>query len=142
MCMTDIVDDGLDMVRTYEDRLVTFLNWSYPVSPEELAAAGFYYTKTSDIVRCVYCFCEFNNWKEGDDPLEDHYKYAKHCDLAKILWKCRNFNKKVVKTQDKKSVKVQVGCSSFSLIIAVLAFTCMIFPINEVFKVLKKDYIC
>lgn len=93
----DCVDDGNSVINSYEDRLLTFATWKIKVNPKEMAKAGFYYTGKSDIVRCSFCHWEFHEWKEGDDPLADHYKYVKHCDWAKVQWKCRQFKTPVAK---------------------------------------------
>lgn len=89
----DCLDDGRDKLYTYENRLLTFETWNKKVSPEELAKAGFFYKLWGDVVQCAFCSCEFNNWNEGDDPLEDHYKFCKSCTFAKVLWKSRNIKR-------------------------------------------------
>jgi hypothetical protein len=108
-------------LQTYEDRLLTYIDWRYDVNPSELAQAGFYYTKKADIVRCIVCFCEFDSWHKGDDPLADHYRYAKHCDLAKILWKCRHFDSKAVKKQETPFTKLAL-LAFFSISLLLTAY--------------------
>jgi len=44
-----------------------------------MAAAGFYYLRRDDIVRCAFCGVEVGNWVVGDDPKEDHKKWAPRC---------------------------------------------------------------
>lgn len=42
-----------------EERLKTFRDWpSRVMSPEELAANGFYHTGVNDVARCVFCGLE------------------------------------------------------------------------------------
>lgn len=76
--------------RLEANRLNTFVNWpaDSPVSPEDLAAAGFYYLGRSnddvnccheDEVRCAFCKVQIMNWKAGDRPYDDHVKYAPQC---------------------------------------------------------------
>lgn len=61
-------------------RLHSYTNW--PVSfidPKKLAAAGFYYTGNSDIVRCFECQLTLRNWKESDDVWTDHQRWCGKC---------------------------------------------------------------
>lgn len=51
----------------------------------QLAAAGFWYTKSEDIVRCAFCNVEVGRWEEGDDPMEEHKKWSKNCSFLKHM---------------------------------------------------------
>jgi len=51
-----------------------------------LAAAGFYYTKWSDVVRCAFCGVELGYWEEGDDPFKDHQRCSPSCGFIKGLF--------------------------------------------------------
>lgn len=63
-----------------EERLKTFVDWPVPfLSPEILAANGFYYLGRGDEVRCAFCKVEIMGWVEGDDPVKDHHKWAPKC---------------------------------------------------------------
>ncbi|XP_057645567.1 baculoviral IAP repeat-containing protein 1 [Chionomys nivalis] len=64
-----------------ELRLDTFKDWPHtsPVAVEALARAGLFYTGKKDTVRCFSCEGCMCNWKEGDDPLEDHTKFFPNC---------------------------------------------------------------
>jgi hypothetical protein len=42
------------------------------MEPKQLAAAGFYFTNHSDLVRCFFCGVEMGHWEEGDDVLKEH----------------------------------------------------------------------
>lgn len=101
MCLESFDDDDniRGVVKNYEKRLLTFKNWTGVINPEDLAKAGFYFTQYMDVCRCVYCLIEIFQWKEGDCPIEEHYKNARYCDLAHILYKCKALNteKKVSK---------------------------------------------
>lgn len=123
--------DGLSLVRNFEDRLITFADWSNKVSPEDLASAGFYYTQSEDIVRCAFCLCEFNNWKEDDDPLEDHYKYSNHCEFIKVLWKSRQLkksnNKLSKREREKNNVRPTYKVPSFCTCAVLVVFVCGLF---------------
>jgi len=43
-----------------------------------MTAAGFYFTKQSDVVRCAFCGVEVGHWEEGDDALKQHVVCWKH----------------------------------------------------------------
>ena len=69
-----------------EARLNSFLyTWpsSSPVSPEDLAKAGFYFTRISDRVQCAFCFGVLRNWEEGDDALGEHRRYFPNCPFVR-----------------------------------------------------------
>ena len=70
-----------------EGRLQTFLDevWpsDSPVRPEELAAAGFYYTGSGDETRCYACNKVLSNWEAGDDPYQEHKRIYPDCTLSK-----------------------------------------------------------
>ena len=63
---------------------------SIPVKPDELAAAGFYYTGMGDKVSCFYCGISLMNWKRGDKAMTEHYKYSPNCSYAKLYDCFRN----------------------------------------------------
>ena len=64
-----------------EKRLETFRGWPYLfTTPNALAAAGMYYQKKRDKVKCYYCGGGLQNWKPEDDPWEEHAKYFPHCE--------------------------------------------------------------
>lgn len=63
---------------------MTFLNFPSPhVSVHALAAAGFWFTGTADVVRCAFCSIEVSRWEEGDVPLEEHKRWSKNCRFAR-----------------------------------------------------------
>ena len=71
-------------MQSFKERLMSFSNWpaSDRVSPERLALSGFYYLGRNDEVRCAYCKVEIMKWQHGDDPLNDHKKWAPQCKFA------------------------------------------------------------
>lgn len=72
-------------LRYEDDRLSTYVGWTAPVSAVNLAAAGFYYLKKSDRTRCPFCGIILHEWKEHDDPLQDHRKWSKYCPFIEYL---------------------------------------------------------
>ncbi|XP_064627092.1 baculoviral IAP repeat-containing protein 3-like isoform X2 [Lineus longissimus] len=67
--------------RTVETRLLTYDNWptSNVQRPKELAEAGFFYTGTSDNVRCFHCDGGLRNWLDSDLPWVEHAKWFPRC---------------------------------------------------------------
>ncbi|XP_077316468.1 baculoviral IAP repeat-containing protein 7 isoform X2 [Lithobates pipiens] len=65
------------------NRMGTFRNWPQHtgLSPEQLAAAGFFYTGQRDNVRCFHCDGELRNWERGDDPWREHAKWFPRCEF-------------------------------------------------------------
>ncbi|NXS79713.1 XIAP ligase, partial [Erpornis zantholeuca] len=59
----------------YEKRLQTFLSWIYPVDKEQLAEAGFYSIGNGDHVVCFHCGGGLQEWKENEDPWDQHAKW-------------------------------------------------------------------
>lgn len=71
-----------EMSRFYYEyeRLNSFVDWPVTfLSPALMAAAGFYYFKKGDTVRCPFCSVEVGNWMRGDCPVEDHKKFSPKC---------------------------------------------------------------
>lgn len=66
--------------RFEEVRLASFKEWPVPfINPKDLAAAGFYYTKQSDCVKCFECNTEICKWEVGDDPMIEHERWGGRC---------------------------------------------------------------
>lgn len=63
----------------YERRIQTFLAWIYPVNKEHLAEAGFYSTGNGDHVVCFHCGGGLQEWKENEDPWDQHAKWFPGC---------------------------------------------------------------
>lgn len=73
----------------YDNRLESYSNWpkSHPMKPESLAGAGFYYTGTSDKVRCYWCDLSLHQWEVFDSSIEQHKKHSKgNCNFLKIYF--------------------------------------------------------
>ncbi|KYN30909.1 Apoptosis inhibitor IAP, partial [Trachymyrmex septentrionalis] len=61
-------------------RLKSFHIWPHSwKKSEEFAAAGFFYTGESDIVKCFECGKELWKWKVDDDPMVDHQRWFAKC---------------------------------------------------------------
>jgi len=61
-------------------RLKSFHIWPHSwKKSEEFAAAGFFYTGESDIVKCFECGDELWKWKVEDDPMVDHQRWFGKC---------------------------------------------------------------
>ncbi|XP_071425494.1 E3 ubiquitin-protein ligase XIAP isoform X2 [Pithys albifrons albifrons] len=63
----------------YGRRLQTFLSWTYPVEKERLAEAGFYSVGNGDHVVCFHCGGGLQEWKENEDPWDQHAKWFPGC---------------------------------------------------------------
>ncbi|NP_001090613.1 uncharacterized protein LOC100036859 [Xenopus laevis] len=64
-------------------RLKTFVSWPprIPVSPTQLAEAGFYYVGRNDDVKCFCCDGGLRCWEAGDDPWVEHAKWFPRCEF-------------------------------------------------------------
>jgi len=72
--------------RSEKERLESFAGFpSSTMDVRQLAAAGFWYTKSVDIVRCAFCNVEVGRWEEGDNPIEEHKKWSKNCSFLKHM---------------------------------------------------------
>eukprot|EP01116_Phalansterium_solitarium_P024318 TRINITY_DN8882_c0_g1_i1.p1 TRINITY_DN8882_c0_g1~~TRINITY_DN8882_c0_g1_i1.p1 ORF type:complete len:1066 (+),score=278.98 TRINITY_DN8882_c0_g1_i1:240-3437(+) len=59
--------------------------WLEALSPEKMAAAGFYFAPTKrrpDRVKCYVCDVSLHKWVGKDDPKLEHVKVKSSCDLA------------------------------------------------------------
>nr|AHC55308.1 inhibitor of apoptosis protein [Palaemon carinicauda] len=69
-----------DSLRYEKERLETFIEWPIPwLSPEDLAADGFYYLRTNDHCACVFCRGIVGAWEVGDTPRGEHTRHFPHC---------------------------------------------------------------
>ncbi|XP_035697595.1 inhibitor of apoptosis protein-like [Branchiostoma floridae] len=70
-------------LRHESKRLETFADWPQPspVKPDDLAAAGFFYTGKGDNVQCFICGNVMRHWKEGDDPVLKHFYEFPDCEF-------------------------------------------------------------
>ena len=70
-----------------EDRLFTFKYWplTIPVSPFDLAEAGFFYENSFDRVFCFQCNGSLCAWKAGDEPMREHARFFPNCPYILIV---------------------------------------------------------
>lgn len=87
--MTDdpgtITDPGVQPgMRSEEERFRTFQNWpsNAPVTPADLARAGFYFLGAGDQVQCFCCDGILRYWVHGDSALEEHKRHFPACDFV------------------------------------------------------------
>ncbi|KAG7174041.1 death-associated inhibitor of apoptosis 2-like 6 [Homarus americanus] len=68
-----------------KERLDTFVDWpqSSWISPEDLAAAGFYYLRNKDLCACYFCQGIVGDWEKDDTPLGEHNKHFPHCPFVR-----------------------------------------------------------
>ncbi|XP_076840713.1 baculoviral IAP repeat-containing protein 7 isoform X2 [Brachyhypopomus gauderio] len=68
-------------MRSEEERLRTFQNWPRyaPVTPSDLARAGFYFLEYEDTVQCFCCHGILRQWVQGDSPLGEHKRHFPTC---------------------------------------------------------------
>ncbi|XP_034297073.1 baculoviral IAP repeat-containing protein 1 isoform X1 [Pantherophis guttatus] len=86
-CLPSDPEDLEPFLNIYKDeeiRLESFKTWPHDAhaDPAILAKVGFFYTGKNDTVQCFYCSGCLNNWKETDDPWEEHVKFFSHCKLS------------------------------------------------------------
>ncbi|XP_042855273.1 baculoviral IAP repeat-containing protein 7-B-like [Penaeus japonicus] len=66
--------------RIEQERLDTFKNWPLSwLSPEELAADGFYYLGKKDQTMCAFCRGIIMKWESEDTPRGEHTSYYPNC---------------------------------------------------------------
>ncbi|KAG5336189.1 DIAP1 inhibitor, partial [Acromyrmex heyeri] len=49
------------------------------MDPKKLAAAGFFYTKKKDTVKCFECQITLSNWIADDNPKAEHQRWSGKC---------------------------------------------------------------
>ncbi|XP_039176663.1 baculoviral IAP repeat-containing protein 1 [Crotalus tigris] len=86
-CLPSDPEDLEPFLNIYKDeeiRLESFKTWPQDAhaDPAILAKAGFFYTGRNDTVQCFFCSGYVYNWKETDDPWEEHVKFFPHCKLS------------------------------------------------------------
>ncbi|KAJ1483962.1 hypothetical protein T484DRAFT_1798294, partial [Baffinella frigidus] len=77
---------AFESVRTAEGRSKTFVNWPHArymqLRPEDLAAAGFFFTPSAqypDRVTCAYCSLELGGWEDNNSAFQAHRVGAPAC---------------------------------------------------------------
>ncbi|XP_055308585.1 death-associated inhibitor of apoptosis 1-like, partial [Sitodiplosis mosellana] len=69
-------------------RLRSFKDWPKALKqkPEQMADAGFFYTKMSDRVICFSCGGALKEWEDNDDPWEQHaLYYGDKCNYLRLI---------------------------------------------------------
>ncbi|NWS37149.1 BIR7B protein, partial [Probosciger aterrimus] len=68
-------------MRNEARRLRTFRQWpaTSPVSPRDLAKAGFFFVGPRDEVQCFCCGGVLKEWEPGDCPVAEHLKFFPSC---------------------------------------------------------------
>ena len=51
-----------------------------------LPAAGFHYTNYKDVVCCTFCHVRLGQWKQEDNPFEEHKRWSPACAFIKGLF--------------------------------------------------------
>jgi hypothetical protein len=73
-------------MKSEADRRRTYEKWPVPfMDKDDLSAAGFYFTKRGDVVRCAFCGVEVGRWQEGDDAFRDHQRWSPSCGFIRGL---------------------------------------------------------
>ncbi|KAL4655338.1 baculoviral IAP repeat-containing protein 7-B-like [Arapaima gigas] len=80
---------GIDILveprmRSEEERMKTFQNWpsDAPVTPADLAKAGFFFLGPGDKVQCFCCGGVLRYWVRGDSPLGEHRRHFPTCSFV------------------------------------------------------------
>lgn len=68
-------------------RMTSFNNWPQykHQTPQQLAAAGFFYAGFGDNVKCFYCDGGLRNWEPGDDPWSEHARWFPRCSFVRTV---------------------------------------------------------
>jgi len=100
-------------------RIRTFARWpaSSPITAQKMCEAGFYFTGFEDQVRCFFCAGGIKQWRENDDPSEEHARWFPDCAfliqqkgqgyVEEVHAKTPNNMKSVRKTQAQKSAETK-----------------------------------
>lgn len=74
------------MMQFERERVKTFRGWPVAsLTPQSMAAAGFYYIGYGDEVRCAFCKVELSVWRPVTNPKAEHKKYAPQCKFVRGL---------------------------------------------------------
>lgn len=73
--------------KMHHTRLETFKDWPKGLTqqPNDLARAGFYYFGIKDMVKCFFCNGGLKDWKQNDDPYQDHVRWFPRCQFIRQL---------------------------------------------------------
>lgn len=104
----DVVGYTHSVFNSFNDRIVTFNNWTNSFSAQELANAGFVYMGVNDKVFCFTCHVRLHAWTSNDDAFFEHAKFSPNCKYLKFI-KGENYianvqrQVKLLKEEEKKS---------------------------------------
>lgn len=78
--------------RMESTRLKSYIDWPKQLKQkrEQLADAGFFYTKLADRVVCFNCGLGLRAWEDDDDPWEQHIHFSPNCEYV-VLVKGREY---------------------------------------------------
>ena len=69
-----------DSLKYEKERLHTFIEWPiHWISPEQLAADGFYYLREHDNCACIFCNGIVGGWEKEDTVRGEHKKHFPNC---------------------------------------------------------------
>jgi len=93
-------------------RLKTFENWpnNAPQYVQALVDAGFFYTGTSDHVKCFQCGKGLKNWEETDIPDEEHARWHPTCPFV-LLNKGKDYIERTKKMKPPVFVETEMTCT-------------------------------
>jgi hypothetical protein len=82
------LESNVSNYRFERHRLISFAaaNWTAPVDPVDLAAAGFYWVGVDDVCRCPFCRLEVRGWEPLDTGMGEHLRWNFECPLLRGLW--------------------------------------------------------
>ncbi|XP_046335152.1 baculoviral IAP repeat-containing protein 2-like [Haliotis rufescens] len=84
-------------------RLGTFEAWPLKLdihSPQNMAAAGFFYIGSADRARCFYCGVTLRDWDTGDDPFDAHLQWSPRCEYIQHTHNSKQGNEIDMREQD------------------------------------------
>uniref|UniRef100_A0A1B6KJG8 RING-type domain-containing protein n=1 Tax=Graphocephala atropunctata TaxID=36148 RepID=A0A1B6KJG8_9HEMI len=80
------IQEDIPQFNYERERIKSFEGWPVSfLSSNVMAAAGFYFLKREDVVRCAFCGVEVGCWVEGDDPMQDHERWSPSCRFVRKL---------------------------------------------------------
>jgi len=91
-----------------ESRQESFNSWPHTISVACMAEAGFFYIGKgeTDRVKCFHCGASFMEWKENDDPWEEHAKFQPNCELV-LLKKGKAYVDRVSKNNHSAAAEIK-----------------------------------
>lgn len=70
-------------VQSFERAPIPWYTTPYP-QPESLGAAGFYYYRLPDLVKCFYCSLVLGCWEKHEDPWLEHRRWSPRCTFLEL----------------------------------------------------------